>query len=148
MGSGNGSGGASIASIGLTAFSAFEKGQGDEAAADYKAARLEQAARFGKVQAAQTDAQLSEQLNTTLGNIDAVRAAANIDPTSPTSAAIRDKQEFVSDRARTTSVNNILRQSAQNEADANYTRQAGDFAAKMDYLGGALDISKSLASSG
>src|SRR6185436_12335901 len=94
--------------------------QGEKAGADYKASKAARAAAFGRVQADQTSAALTEELTTTLGNIDAIRAAAGIDPTSPTSAVIRQKQEDVSNRERNTRVANILEQAQQNEFDANY----------------------------
>lgn len=138
--SGGGAGPTSLLAIGLKGFGDYTEGQGNKAASDYKAARLEQAARYGRVAAEQTDGQLTEQLNTTLGNIDAIRAAADIDPTSPTTAAIRERQSFVADRQRTTSVNNMLRQAAQSEADANYMRRAGEFALKQSYLKAGIRV--------
>jgi hypothetical protein len=59
----------------------------------YKAASLKNAAQRGRVAAAQNGASASERLAADLGNIDAVRAAAHTDPTSPTSAAVRDLNE-------------------------------------------------------
>lgn len=147
-GSGGSAGGSSILSIGLSAYSSVLKGQGEQASANMRADKLEQAAAYGKVQAAETGAQLTEQLNTTLGNIDAIRAAAGIDPTSPTTAAIQDKQSFVSDRQRSTTVNNILQQARQNEADATYMRSAGSFALKQGWLSAGIDVAKGLASMG
>lgn len=136
----------SIASMGLSAFSSVMGGEGKKAAAEAQAARLEQAAAYGKAQADQTSAALSEELNKTLGNIDVIRAASGVDPTSPTTEAIRGRQEFLSDRQRTTSVNNILNQSRQNEADAAYARSAGDFALKQGYLGAATSVASGAAS--
>jgi len=135
----------SLATMGLSAFSSVLGGAGKQAAANAQAARLEQAAAYGKVQAAQTGAQLSEELNKTLDNIDVIRAASGIDPTSPTTAAIADRQKFLSDRQRTTAVDNILQQSRQNEADAAYSRAAGDFALKMGYLGAATNVAGAAA---
>lgn len=134
--------------LGLSAFSSVMKGEGEKAGYDMRAAKLEQAAAFGKVQAEQTAAQFSEQLNTTLGNIDAVRAAAGIDPTSPTTAAIEGKQTYVSNRQKNTTVDNILNQAKTNEADARYMREAGDFALKQGYLSAGIDVAKGLASMG
>lgn len=143
---GGGAGAASIATLGFSVAGDLMKGAGAQSAADAKAARLEQAAQYGRVAAQQTDAQLTEQLNTTLGNIDAIRAAANTDPSSPTGNAIRSSQEYVGDRQRTTTVNNIVRQANQNDADAKYTRAAGDYALKMGYVSAGLDVAKAAAS--
>jgi hypothetical protein len=49
-----------------------------------QAERAERAAQFGKLQATLADTTMRENLNTTLSNIDVIRAAAKIDPTSPT----------------------------------------------------------------
>lgn len=136
---------ASIASMGLSAYSSVAKGSATQAADDAQAAKLEQAAQYGKIQADQTATQYSENLNTTLGNIDVMRAAAGVDPTSPTTQAIEDKQTFLSNRASKSSVDNILQQGRQNEADANYLRQAGDFAVTQSYVGAAASIAGSAA---
>lgn len=99
--------------------------EGEKAADEYKAAGLERAAQYGELKAEQTGAQLTQRLNTTLGNIDAIRAAAHTDPTSPTGAAYRDTQEDIGTTQKTTAVNSILAQSKQQEADAAYLRVAG-----------------------
>ncbi len=75
---------ASVASLGMSAYGTIKKGEGDQAAADFKADKAEEAARFGREQAELTDVTLRERLNTTLANIDSIRAAAHVDPTSPT----------------------------------------------------------------
>ena len=137
-----------VASAGLGAASSITGGMGAKAASEAQAGRLEQAAAYGRVQADQSSVQLSEELNKTLGNIDVIRAAAGVDPTSPTSAAIRDRQEFVSNRQRTTSVNNILRQADQSEADANYARAAGDFALRSSYLDAGTKVASAVAAGG
>lgn len=112
------------------------KGEGDQAAADYQSAKLEKAAQYGRLAADQTDAQMRENLNTQIGNIDAVRAAAGIDPTSPTTAALRDRTEMLGGRDRSIQVGNILAKANQDQADAAYTKEAGSYAMGMDILGG------------
>jgi hypothetical protein len=125
--------------------SGFMKGQGDEAAADYQANKLRVSAEYARGAAKETDAQMRENLNLQLQNIDAVRAAANIDPTSPTTAALKDRTAMIGDRSRSIQVGNIMAQAAQNEADANYTEQAGKFAYSMDILGGATNAAGTLS---
>jgi hypothetical protein len=66
----------SIASIGCRAFGDVIKVEGISAADHFKAAALDRAAQYGDLRAAQTSGQLTPNLNTTLGNIDAIRAAA------------------------------------------------------------------------
>lgn len=130
-------GGLSIASAGLSAYSTVLKGEGTQAADEYQAASLERAANVGKVKAEQTAGQMTEQLNNTLGRIDAVRAAAHADPTSPTGAAIRDTAEYQGGRQETITVDNILEQSNRDTADAAYLRAAGKYALQTSYVGAA-----------
>lgn len=134
MGSAVGSG-MSIASVGLTALGQVTAAKGTQAGDEARAAQLERAADRGRTAAAQTSAQMTEDLNTTLGNIAAVRGAANIDPTSPTTAAIMGRQEFIGDRAKDISVENLLAQAQENEASAKYMREAGAFALSQGKLG-------------
>lgn len=104
---------------------------GDQAQAD----RLDRAAEYGHAAAEETNAQLSENLNVQLGNIDAVRAAARVDPTSPTTAALSDRTDFMANRTRAIQVGNINAQADQNTSDATYLRSAGAYALKMGKLG-------------
>lgn len=137
--------GASIASLGLKAGGDVMKGQGEQSADDFKAAQSERAATYGKLKAQQTDAAMLYQENTQLGNIDAIRAAANTDPTSPTGVAIKQQQEFLSNTNRTTKVDSILAQAQSDTADANYMRSAGDFALNQSYLSAATDVASGLS---
>lgn len=140
--------GASIASLGLGVFSSLTKGQGTKAASDFQAARAERAAEFGKVQADLTDTTMREQLNTTLSNIDVIRAAARIDPTSPTSAALEDRQAMLSNRQRTAAVSSLRQQAADDEASAKYLRESGDYAVKMSYLDAGVKVAGAVAKAG
>ncbi len=133
-GGGSGAGAASIASLGLSAYSSILKGQGTKAANEAQAARAERAAEFGKLQAELTDTHFREELNTTLGNIEVIRAAGHIDPTSPTTAAIEDRQRMLSGRQRGAALLNIRSQIAEDLSSADYLRKAGDFAVSQSYL--------------
>jgi hypothetical protein len=135
----------SLASIGLSAMSTVEKGEGEKAAADFKAARAEEAAKFGRLQADLTNTTLTEQLNTTLANIDAIRAGGNIDPRSPTGAVIEDVNAERSDRQRIAQTVTQRSQAASDEAGARYLRQAGDFALGQSYLQAGAGIAGGLA---
>lgn len=130
----------SLASIGLGAGSSIMSGIGTKTADDYKAARLQRAAEIGRVAAVQTGTEYTEQLTTTLGNIDAIRAAAHTDPTSPTGVAVRDYQERVGERQKNIAVSNILSKAAQDEADAAYLRSAGKFALLGGVIGAGAKI--------
>lgn len=126
----------SIVSAGMSIASGFAKGEGDQAAAEYQASKLKKSAEYGRLAAKQTGTQMQENLNLQLQNIDAVRVAAGVDPNSPTSLALKDKTAMIGDRTRNIQVGNIMAQAAQNEADATYTQAAGEYAYKMDVLGG------------
>jgi hypothetical protein len=153
-GSGSGGGGASaaggnsLASIGLSAYSTILQSQGVASADEYQASKLESAATYGDLKAVQTGGQMTRQINTTLGNIDAVRAAANADPNSPTGQAVRDNQEAIGEDQRSITVNSILQQSRQDRNDAAYYKDAADSALTAGYVGAAAGVAKGLASLG
>ena len=127
----------SMLSAGLSAFSGVEKALGTKSADEYQSAELERAAEYGRLKATQTSGQMTQKLNQTLGNIDVIRAAAHDDPTSPTGAAYRDYQEMIGDTQKTLTVQSILAQSQQQEADAAYLRQAGHAALLAGEIGAA-----------
>lgn len=128
---------ASLASIGLSAYSKVSAAEGVKAADEATAARLDRAAEYGRTSAVETGAQLTTNLNQTLGNIDAIRAAAHDDPTSPTGVAVRGFVESQGTMKRNIAVENILAQTKQDEADANYMRQAGAYALLQGKIGAA-----------
>jgi|SRR6185312_9643558 len=129
----------------MSVASGFVKGAGDEAAADYQSEKATVAAQYAKTAATQTDAQMRENLNLQLGNIDAVRTAAGVNPNSPSEVAVRDRMATVGDRTRSIQVGNIMAQAAQDEADAQYFKQAGQFAYTMDVASGFTNAAATLA---
>lgn len=151
-GSGGGASGGSIASIGLQTYATLLKAQGTATADTYQAERLETAAKYGEVKADQTGAQMTRSLNTTLGNIEAVRAAANTDPTSPTGVAVMDYAENLGEDQRSIAVGNIRAQTIQQRNDAAYYRQASSDAllsGKISAIAGAYSsIERSAGSMG
>ena len=133
--------GGQIASMGLSAYGKYVGGKGTQAADEYRRPRrFERSAQYGRLKAVQTSGQMLEHENKTLGNIDAIRAAAHTDPTSPTGAAVSDTQEYFGSRARSIAVLNIQAQTDQEEADAEYLRKAGKFAFQMGELGAAASL--------
>jgi len=143
----------SLSSLGMVTAvgSAVVQSQGTKATDDYKAAMLDQAAQYGDLKATQTNAQMTNNLNITLGNIDAVRAAAHTDPTSPTGAAVRDYAETTGTERKDTAVNSIMEQSATDEANAAYLRKAGSDALLAGWVtggGDALSIASKALSGG
>ena len=136
--------GASIASLGLSAYSDILKGEGVQSADNYKAS-LENAAQRGRVAAVQTGAKETIGLDNTLGMIDSVRAAAHTDPTSPTGAAVRDWSETQGLTKKAIDVDNIIATANQEQSDAAYLRQAGKQALIGGYLNAGTDILSALA---
>lgn len=138
---------ASVASLGMTVAGDIMGGSAKQAANDYQAARLEQAAQFGKTQAALTDATMRENLNNTIGTINAVRAAAGVDPSSPTTSAMVEMNSERSNRQRLAAVGSINSQVAEQEASAKYLREAGDFAVTQSYVKAGTDVFSAVAKS-
>ena len=91
---------------------------------------------------------MTRSLNQTLGNIDAVRAAANTDPTSPTGAAMRDNAEDIGTQQKDITVNSILQQSRQDKADAAYYKGAASDALFAGEISAAAGIAKGINSLG
>jgi hypothetical protein len=158
--------GTSMAAVGLQGWSIMEGAEGAKlsaksaqlqaqgvASADlFQAEKLDNAAVYGELKAAQTGGAMTRQLNQTLGNIDAVRAAAHTDPTSPTGAAFRDQQEEIGTDQRTTVVGSIIAQTLQDKADAAYQRKAagdallaGDISAQAAITKGNAGIASGVA---
>jgi hypothetical protein len=154
--------GASIASVGFKAAGNVMQGKAAQSSAeaaaskaDYDAARSERAAEFGRIKADQTDAHLREELAVTLHNIDAVRAASGVDPTSPTGQAIKDNETYISDRSRFSQVTSIRLQAEEDERAAGYSRSlatyqraVGKQALKLGYLNAAGTVLGGIGSLG
>jgi hypothetical protein len=132
----------SIAGLGLTAVSQGIAAQGTATADQFKAEQLDQAAQYGELKATQTNAQMTQNLVNTLGNIDAVRAAAHTDPTSPTGSSVREYVEETADMQKSAKVGAITEQANMDEANAQYMRQAASSA----LLGGDLGIAGTVLS--
>jgi hypothetical protein len=139
---------ASIGSLALDAGGKLVRGQGEAATQEYLAKRDERAAELGRLRAVQTDVALRDELTTTLANIDAIRAAANIDITSPTTFAIKGHETEVSDRQREIKVASINAQADEDEASARYRRRVAEDALFGSYLGAGASLLKGLGSLG
>jgi hypothetical protein len=135
----------SIATIGLAFLSTIMEGKGKKAGYDFQADRAERRAQLGRLQADLTDTTLREQLTSTLGNIEAIRSAGNVDPTSPTTAALQDRQRTLSDRKRGAALLTINSQVAEDEASAKYLRETGDYAVEQSWWQASLKAGKSIA---
>jgi arginine utilization protein RocB len=136
----------SMASMGFNFASQMGRAAGEKAASDAHAAKLARAADYGRTSANQTSAALTEDLTTTLGMIDAIKAAGGTDATSPTTAAYRERQGFIGTRKKNIQVTNILAQANQDDADAAYLRQSGSYAMGMGQLGAFGGLVKGFSS--
>jgi hypothetical protein len=132
--------GTSMLSIGLSAYSDIQKGAATQAADEFQANKANEAAKYGRLQADLNDTTYRERLNTTLGNIDAIRAAAHVDPTSPTTAAVEQWQTQISERQRLAASGTLRAQASADDASAEYLRKKGAYAQQEGYLNAATDV--------
>jgi hypothetical protein len=137
--------GLSLASMGFSAASSVMQGQATASADTYKAETLDRAAQYGELKGTQTNAQLTRNLTITLGNLDAIRAAAKTDPTSPTGAAVRDYTEQVGTENKNIQVDSIMAQAQEDEANAAYLRKASSDALLSGEIGAGGDVLKGIA---
>jgi hypothetical protein len=144
MGSGGAAGaGLSLAATGFKMVGDLTSAKATSAGDIFKAEELEQQAQYGELKATQTNAQMTRNLGITLSHIDAVRAAAHTDPSSPTGAAVRGETEYVGTEKKNITVANIEQQVRTDEANAAYLRSAasnailaGDISAAGDFFSG------------
>src|SRR5215472_13445471 len=141
--SGQAAGGMSLAATGFKMLGDYVGSRAEAGADVYKAEVLEQQAQYGELKATQTNAQMTKNLAITLGHVDAVRAAAHTDPSSPTGAAVRGEIEATGQMKKEITVENIMQQVRMDEANAAYLRTsasnallAGDVAMAGDLFSG------------
>ena len=124
MGAAGAAGGLSLAATGFKVLGDYTTSRAEAGAEVYKSELLEQQAQYGELKATQTNAQMTNRLAVTLGHIDAVRAAAHTDISSPTGAAVRGFREELGTEQKGIAVENILQQSRMDESNAAYLRNA------------------------
>ena len=139
-GGGGGAGGMSLASAGLSAYSTILQSQGKADSDNWQAEKLQTDATYGDLKGVQAGGQMTRNLNTTLGNIDAVRAAANTDPSSPTGVVVRSNQEEIGTTNKNITVNSILQQATQERNDAAYYQSAASNALFAGGVGAAAGL--------
>ena len=151
MGAPGASSGMSLAATGFKMLGDYTTSRAEAGAERFKAEELEQQAQYGELKAKQTNAQMTQRLAVTLGHVDAVRAAAHTDPSSPTGAAVRGMREELGEEAKGITVENILQQARTDQADAAYMRSqasnallSGDIAMLGDAFSGMADASKAM----
>lgn len=136
---------AAAVGTGLSLVSGVMQGEGTKAADEMQSAELSEKAQLGQAAAVETNANSVEKLNSSLGNIDAVRAASGDSPSSPTGSELRSTTASYSNEQRAIKVGNILSQSEMDTAGANYMQQAGSFAMTQGVLGGMASAAGILA---
>jgi len=100
----------------------------------YQAAQSKEDAQIAKIQGLQTSTAYADNLNTTISNIKAIRAATGADPNSPSTAAYIQTQTDNSDRDRDIAVTGKEMEADQYSSDAMFYNSAASSA----LLGGAV----------
>jgi hypothetical protein len=113
-----------IGGMALQGVSTMMGAKGEAAGMQYDAQKADRAAKVARIEADQTQTVLTNELNTTISNIRAVRASTGANPDSPTSRAIIDGETKVSEREQRIRRGNSMMQAAQSEDDARFYRSA------------------------
>jgi hypothetical protein len=124
-----------IAGTGLQIMGGLSAANAQAAGYRHSAAQAERRALAARTAADQTSAFMRDELTTTLGNIEAIRAAAGVTLDSPTGMAIYEREKKESDRQRNVKVGNLLSQAAMSDSDADFYRYAAGHAESMGILG-------------
>jgi hypothetical protein len=135
----------SIGSIALGAGGSILSGMGSSSADKYKAEQLQQQAEYGELKATQTNAQLTQRMNVTLSNMDAVMGTRHVSAQSPTDAAVRNTAEGMASEQKGIQVDSLLAQSQQDEEDAAYMRNASSSALLSGGIGAGASLFKGFA---
>lgn len=134
----------SLASVGLEPGGAALKGFGQSTADTFQAEEANRKAEYAGLEAAQKNAQMTRNLGITLGNMDAIRAAAKTNPTSPTGAAVRDYTEQIGTEQKDIAVDSLPAQQQMDEANAAYLRTASTTALLSGGIGAAGSVFQGL----
>ena len=137
----------SLAGLGLGALGKLTSAQGTATADTFQSELLERQAQIGELQATQTGAQMTRNLNIKLGNLDAIRAAAHDNPYSPTGAAVRDYESYYGTEEKNIKVDSIMAQAQMDEANAAYLREASSTALLSGGIGAAGNILSGISGS-
>lgn len=125
-----------LGSTGLTVAQGVMQGKATAAGYAQKESQAQRTSFAARTAADQTDSALRDELSITLGNIDAIRAAAGVGSDSPTGLAIAGEQGTISDRQRRIKVGNLTSQADQAASDATYFKAAQSSALDMGWVTG------------
>lgn len=134
--------GLSLAGTAMTAAGDISKARGQATGYQFQEAQAQRKAAAARVAADQTDVAYRENLTTTLGNIGAIRAAAGVDPSSPTTDAIMQHETMISDRARMVKVGNLNSQAESDDQAASYYQYAANSALNTGYMSAFASVLK------
>lgn len=132
----------------LSAGKSVMDGMGASAANEHKRNQARRAAEVARVQADQTDAAYRSELDTTLANIDAIRASSGMSISSPTAQALGAAQTEESERQRFAKVRSLKSQAAQSDADASFYGRAASQALLSGFIGGGASLAGSFGKAG
>ncbi|MEJ0095767.1 MAG: hypothetical protein WDN46_20875 [Methylocella sp.] len=136
----------SLLSTGLGVFGAIQQGNANAQGAEFQAQQAERASQFGQIKALQTSTFMSRNLQTSIDNIQAVRASANVEGNSPTGEAIENNVRTTGQQQISQKVQNIDAQSQQDQDAAAFYTQSANNALLGGFLGGAGKALGGLAS--
>ncbi|WP_010658119.1 hypothetical protein [Brucella anthropi] len=127
----------------LTGGSLLLSGIGGAVGYNQQAQQAKNAAATGRIQANQIDQSYREELNSTINNIRAIRAGTGVAADSPTTIAIENENDRISERNRTRDVASRRIQANQSERDAGtfrnsaFTSLLGGTAKSLPYFFGS-----------
>jgi len=135
----------SLAATGLSAAGSMAGAEGQAKADEFQAQQAINAAEYGRVKAAQTGTIMTQNMQTMLGHIQAVRASGGADPRSPTTAAILGRQEQLATNEKNIRVGDIQNQVRSDvQGSQMYTSMAKD-ALTAGMLGAAGSLASGAA---
>lgn len=126
-----------LVGVGLQVAGTLSAAKGRSDSLSFEADKAERAARAGRIAADQTDAAMRDELESTIGQIRAIRASSNSDLNSPTGLAIEEGETARSDRQRSIRVGNIRMQADEDERSAGFLRRSARSALNTGYLAAA-----------
>ncbi len=136
--------GFSMAATGFKVAGDIFQGFGAKSTAKAQAEAANRRASYGQIKADQTDVAMRQDLESTLGNIMAVRAAAGADPNSPTGQVITQGVAAQGDKDRNRAVGNLEAQSREDLRAAQFYRKSGARAMMGAFLGAGGDLMSGL----
>jgi hypothetical protein len=128
----------------MSAAGSIMGGEGQAKADEFQAQQLENAAQYGRTQAAQVGYNMTTNMTRMLGHIAAVRASLGSDVRSPSTWAVMGNQEAQAERERAIRMGSIFAQVRQDQMGAQQYTDMASRALQGGYLGALGDVAKGL----